>query len=75
MVVPFFEGYPDCLSPDRVGVELDAAIHPLLVHALDLVVEARKRLNDSWKVRKYSSIGAARSSHRSPGSTTPIPGG
>src|SRR5512147_2144283 len=27
MVVPFSEGYPDCLLPDHVGVELDAAIH------------------------------------------------
>src|SRR5262245_64416754 len=42
--------------PDRVGVELDAVIDPLLIDALDLVVEARKSVERFLKGHTPTSL-------------------
>src|SRR5262245_15025596 len=48
-VVPVFTVAAPRSPPDRVGEELDAVIDPLLIDALDLVVEAGKTIEPFLK--------------------------
>ena len=58
-----------------VGVELDAAVYPFLEHALHFVVEAGEAIEQLLEGEEVVEHRLRPSSHRSPGTTTPMPGG